>query len=70
MKLSQYIDPTSDWALDRLRIPDDQRPKIRQNARVEKLNKLVESKMQAQSKATPEETKQADELANKRGEAE
>lgn len=69
MKLSQFIDPTSDWALDRLRIPDDQRPKIRQNARAEKLNKLVESKMQQQTASHSNDDELANELANKRGEA-
>ena len=68
MKLSQFIDPTSDWALDKLRIPDDQRPKIRQNARAEKLNKLVESKMSSQQ--ATEDAKVADELATRRGSAE
>ena len=70
MKLSQWIDPTSDWALDRLRIPDDQRPKIRQDARAEKLNKLVESKIQAQANMSAEDAQLVEELSSRRGSGE
>lgn len=61
MKLSSFIDPTSDWALDKLRIPDDQRPKIRQDARAARLASLAPP-------ATGD-AQQAQELASIRGEA-
>lgn len=68
-KLSQFIDPTSDWALDRLRIPDDQRAKIRQSASASKLSQLVESRIAQQKQSlNDEDTALADELASRRGE--
>lgn len=50
MKLSPVIDPLSDWALDRLRIPDDQRKRMREASAAKKLADLVE-----RSRKTPAE---------------
>lgn len=64
VKLSGFIDPTSDWALDKLRIPDDQRARIRQNARVQQLSRLT-----AETPAGPNDTQTASELASRQGQA-
>lgn len=65
VKLSEWVDPTSDWALDKLRIPDDQRETMRQNAKAKKLTALISQKLNTQQ---PGDQQKADELAGQRGE--
>lgn len=62
IKLSPVIDPLSDWALDRLRIPDDQRKRMRDASAAKKLAELVERSR----KAPAEDQAVADELASRR----